>query len=279
MKLWVIGAGTMGAGIAQTFASGGFEVVLYDMNNEIVKKGYNNIENGLAKLVAKGKLTEQQKNETLDRLHITTDIAAAKDAAVVVEAVFENIEIKKELFKKLDSICDISTIFASNTSALSITEMATATNRAERFIGMHFFNPVPLMKLIEIIRGAETSNETFETIKNISIKIGKDPIEVNEAAGFVVNRLMIPMLNEAAGLLAEGVASREDIDKAMMLGANHPMGPFQLADMIGIDIVLSIMDILVAETGDNKYRAHPLIRKMVRAGFLGRKTGRGFYNY
>ncbi|SHF23094.1 3-hydroxybutyryl-CoA dehydrogenase [Caloramator proteoclasticus DSM 10124] len=279
MKVFVVGCGTMGSGIAQCFAQSGFSVVMYDTKDEYVERGYNLINKSLTKLVEKGKMDEDKKNSILNNITKSVNIEDAKDADLVVEAVFENIEVKKDIFSRLDVICKEDTVLATNTSSLSITEIAASTKRPEKVIGMHFFNPAPVMKLIEIIRGITTSDETFEKIKDISIKIGKDPVEVKESAGFVVNRLLIPMINEAVALLAEGVATAEDIDKAMKLGANHPMGPLELADFIGNDVNLAIMETLYNETGDSKYRPHPLLRKMVRAGYLGRKTGRGFYTY
>lgn len=279
MKVCVIGAGTMGAGIAQTFAAKGFEVLLCDIKEEFVEKGYNGINKGLTKLVEKGRMEEAVKNEIMGRIHKTVNTEDAKDSDLIVEAIIENMSIKKDLFKKLDEICNSETIFASNTSSLSITEMAAATKRPDKVIGMHFFNPAPVMKLVEIIRGIATSDETYNKTKEMAITIGKDPVEVKEAAGFVVNRILIPMINEAVGILAEGIASVEDIDKAMKLGANHPMGPLELADFIGNDVNLAIMETLYSETGDTKYRPHPYLRKMVRAGYLGRKTGKGFYDY
>lgn len=279
MKVCVVGAGTMGAGIAQVFASKGMDVVLCDVKEEFVDRGYNIINKGLTKLVDKGKIAQEAKDEILGRIHRTIDISDAKDSDLVVEAIIEKMDAKKELFKNLDDICKAETILASNTSSLSITEIAAATKRPDRVIGMHFFNPAPVMKLIEVIRGIATSDDTFNKIKEISVQIGKDPVEVKEAPGFVVNRILIPMINEAIGLLAEGIASAEDIDKAMKLGANHPMGPLELADFIGNDVNLAIMECLYNETGDSKYRPHPLLRKMVRANYLGRKTGKGFYDY
>lgn len=279
MKVCVIGAGAMGAGIAQTFAAKGFEVLLCDIKDEFVDRGYNGINKGLTKLVEKGKLEESAKNEIMGRIHKTINTQDAKDVDLVVEAIVENMTIKKELFKNLDEICKDETILASNTSSLSITEIAAATKRPDRVIGMHFFNPAPVMKLVEIIRGIATSDATFNMIKEMSTTIGKDPVEVKEAAGFVVNRLLIPMINEAAAILAEGIATASDIDKAMRLGANHPMGPLELADFIGNDVNLAIMETLYNETGDSKYRPHPYLRKMVRAGYLGRKSGKGFYDY
>lgn len=278
-KVFVLGAGTMGAGIVQTFAQNGFEVIVRDIKDEFVEKGLAGIEKNLSKLVAKGKMTEEAKAEISARISGTTDMKLAADCDLVVEAAIENMKIKKEIFAELDSICKSETILASNTSSLSITEVASATKRADKVIGMHFFNPAPVMKLVEVIRGAQTSQETFEAVKAASEAIGKSPVEVAEAPGFVVNRILIPMINEAVGIYAEGIASVEDIDTAMKYGANHPMGPLALGDLIGLDVCLAIMDVLYTETGDTKYRAHTLLRKYVRAGWLGRKSGKGFYDY
>jgi 3-hydroxybutyryl-CoA dehydrogenase len=278
-KIFVLGAGTMGAGIVQAFAQHGCEVIVRDIKDEFVDRGIAGIAKGLDKQVAKGKMSEADKEAILSRISGTTDMKLAADCDLVVEAAIENMKIKKEIFAELDGICKSETILASNTSSLSITEVASATKRPEKVIGMHFFNPAPIMKLVEVIRGAATSQETFNTVKEISEAIQKTPVEVAEAPGFVVNRILIPMINEATFILQEGVASVEDIDAAMKLGANHPMGPLALGDLIGLDVCLAIMDVLLTETGDSKYRASSLLRKYVRAGWLGRKSGKGFYDY
>ena len=279
MKVCVLGAGTMGAGIAQAFATKGYEVILRDIKDEFVDRGLAGIQKNLDRLVSKEKITEEVKEEILSRLTGTTDMSMAADCGLVIEAAVENMQIKKQIFAELDAVCGEDTILATNTSSLSITEVASATKRPDKVIGMHFFNPAPVMKLVEVIKGMATSEETFATVKEIAEKIGKEPVEVAEAPGFVVNRILIPMINEAFGILAEGIASPEDIDKAMMLGANHPMGPLALGDLVGLDVCLAIMDVLYNETGDTKYRAHSLMRKYVRAGWLGRKTKKGVYEY
>ncbi|HCQ89539.1 MULTISPECIES: 3-hydroxybutyryl-CoA dehydrogenase [unclassified Clostridium] len=278
-KICVLGAGTMGSGIAQAFATKGYEVIIRDIKDEFVSKGIAGIKKNLDKLVSKEKITAEKAEDILSRISGTTDMNLLDDVDLVVEAAVENMEIKKQIFGELDKICKPEAILATNTSSLSITEVAVATNRPDKVIGMHFFNPATMMKLVEIIRGMATSDETFNAIKELTMAMGKEPVEVAEAPGFVVNRILVPMINEAVGIFAEGIANAEDIDKAMMLGANHPMGPLALGDLIGLDVCLAIMDVLYKETGDTKYRAHSLLRKYVRAGYLGRKTGRGFHNY
>ena len=278
-KVVVIGGGTMGLDIAQVFARKGFDVVVRDIKDEIIQASEARLNKGLDKLVAKGKMDEAGKQAILDKMSFTTDLNAAADADLVVEAAIENLEIKKSIFAELDAICKPETILASNTSSISITAIAAATKRPDRFIGMHFFNPATVMKLVEVIRGANTSDETYKAIYGLSVEIGKEPVEVNEAPGFVVNKILIPMINEACDLLYTGVATAEGIDTAMKLGANHPMGPLALGDLVGLDVCLAIMDTLYNETHDPKYRASLLMRKMVRAGHLGRKTGKGFFDY
>ncbi|MBP3853035.1 MAG: 3-hydroxybutyryl-CoA dehydrogenase [Erysipelotrichaceae bacterium] len=275
-KIGVVGAGTMGQGIANAFASAGNQVTVVDVKLEWAENGVNKIFAGKDKLVAKGKITEEDAQAAKDNLK-AGDYEDLADCDLIVEAVLEQMPVKKELFQKLDEICKDDCIFGTNTSSLSITEIANGIKHP--VIGMHFFNPADRMKLVEVISGANTPVETKDAILDISKSIGKTPVEVNEGPGFVVNRILVPMINEATFILQEGIASVEDIDTAMQLGANHPMGPLALGDLIGLDIVCAIMDVLYNETGDSKYRASTLLRKMVRAGKLGRKTGIGFYDY
>jgi 3-hydroxybutyryl-CoA dehydrogenase len=278
-KIGVLGTGTMGAGIIQVLAQAGFEVVLRARRETSVEKGIATVTKNLEKLVAKEKITADEKDAVLARVKGSTDIAIVADADLIIEAATEEMESKKTLFKELDELCKPGTIIATNTSSLSITEIAAATGRPDKIIGMHFFNPVPAMKLVEIIKGIATSDETRDTILELTRTLGKTPVEVNEAPGFVVNRILIPMINEGIGILADGVAKAEDIDEAMKLGANHPIGPLALGDLVGLDVCLAIMEVLYSEFGDSKYRPHPLLKKMVRAGKLGRKSGEGFFEY
>ncbi|MDI9472174.1 MAG: 3-hydroxybutyryl-CoA dehydrogenase [Tissierellia bacterium] len=279
MKVGVIGSGTMGAGIAQILAQQGHEVVLNARRQTSVDGGIANIDRQLTRLVQRERMTQEDKDAVMARVSGTTVLEELKDVDLIIEAAAEEIESKKTLFKRLDEMLREDVIIATNTSSLSITEIASATSRPDKVIGMHFFNPVPVMKLVEVINGVGTSKETEEFVINLSKELGKTPVLVEEAPGFVVNRILVPMINEAVGILAEGIASAEDIDEAMKLGANHPIGPLALGDLIGNDVVLNIMDVLYGEFGDSKYRAHPLLRKMVRGGKLGRKTKQGFFDY
>ncbi len=278
MKIAVIGSGTMGAGIAQSMAAY-HQVVVRDINPDALKNAMEKIKKGYEKNVSKERMTKEEMEKAISNITLSPNIEDIKDCDLIIEAATENPKIKKSIFAELDEVCQEKTILASNTSSLSITDIGQATKRPEKVIGMHFFNPVPLMKLVEVISGQKTDTKVKETIINLAKEIGKTPVEVEEAPGFVVNRILIPMINEAIGIYAEGVASKEDIDTAMKLGANHPMGPLELGDLVGLDIVLAIMEVLYSEFADPKYRPHPLLKKMVRAGLLGRKTKEGFYKY
>lgn len=278
-KVMVIGSGQMGAGIAQVCAQSGFNVLLNDMNTEALEKGMKNIEKLLTRSVEKERISETDKTDTLNKLTPSNDLNDAQSVDLVIEAIVENMEVKAKVFGDLDQIAPKHAILATNTSSLSITEIAAKTNRPEQVIGMHYMNPVPVMKLVEIIRGLQTSDETYQAIEGMTGKLSKTPVEVNDTPGFAANRILMPMINEAVFALQEGVASVEDIDTVMKLGMNHPMGPLTLADFIGLDTCLYIMEVLHDGYGDSKYRPCPLLRKYVNAGWLGKKSGRGFYHY
>jgi len=278
-KIGVIGAGTMGHGIAQVFAQAGYDVKINDVTLEFITKGIARIEGNLSRSVEKGRISEIQKKQALSKIAPAPDLNDFKDRDLVVEAALEKIEVKSDVFRKLDKVCSNDTILASNTSSIPITELASLVSNPSRVAGMHFFNPVPIMKLVEIVSALQTSKDTVSRIQDVSSKLGKTAVVVKDSAGFVSNRILCPMINEAIFALEEGVASREDIDTVMKLGMSHPMGPLELADFVGLDIVLDVLEVLYREFQDSKYRASPLLRRMVQAGYLGRKSGRGFYEY
>ena len=275
----VVGAGTMGNGIAQTCAVRGYDVIMQDVSDEVVQKGLGSIQNSLGRLLGKEKISQADHDDALGRIQTATDISAMSGCYLVVEAASDYMDIKMGIFPRLNEICPDHTILASNTSSLSLTRIAAGSGRPDRVVGMHFFNPVPLMALVEVIRALQTSDETYNAIDSLARDLGKTPVSVKDSPGFVVNRMLVPMINEAAFILYEGLAQAEDIDAAMKLGAAHPMGPLTLADMIGLDVCLWVMDVLHQEFGDSKFRPRPLLKQMVDAGYLGRKSGRGFYDY
>lgn len=278
-KIAVIGFGTMGSGIAQVFVEAGYEVIAVEKQEELFTRGLQQIQRNWERSIEKGRLNVEKKTQIEQLLTITTNWNKLKDAEFIIEAISENVDLKKEVFKEISQVVSENAIIASNTSGLSITEIASVVNNPSRVIGCHFFNPVPVMKLVELIRGYDTSEQTYEKTKEIVLSLGKESIEVNESPLFAVNRILVPMINEAIFVLQEGVASAEDIDRGMKLGANHPIGPLALADLIGLDTLLFVQDSLYENTQDSKYRSAPLLRKLVRAGHLGRKTGKGFFEY
>jgi len=278
-KIGVIGAGTMGHGIALVAAKAGYTVVIRDIKQDFVDAGLSKVEKFLTKSVEKGKMKANEKDQILKKITGTTKLQDLHDADLVIEAIFENVQVKKEVFQELDKVCKKDTVFASNTSTIPITDLASATKRPDQFIGMHFMNPVPIMKLVEVIRGLRTSDTTAHLIMQLSEKMGKIPVEVNDGPGFVSNRVLFAMINEAIFCLQDGTGSAESIDSVMKLGMNHPMGPLELADLIGLDVSLGILNVLYDGFNDSKYRPCPLLKKMVQAGYLGRKSGKGFYEY
>ena len=278
-KIGVVGAGTMGSGISQVCALNGFHVTMQDISEPLVERGLAVIEKSLARLLDREKISAEEKDASADRIKATTDLALLSDCDLVVEAATENMDLKIEIFEQLNNICAPTAILASNTSSLSLTRLASSSGRPDKVIGMHFFNPVPMMALVEIIRALQTSDETFRSTDEFTRSLGKTPVSVKDSPGFVVNRMLVPMINEATFILYEGLATAEEIDAAMKLGAGHPMGPLALADMIGIDVCLYVMNILLDEFGDSKFRPCPLLKQMVAAGYLGRKSGKGFFDY
>ncbi len=278
-KVGIVGSGTMGSGIAQLVAASGYQVVLIDLNDELLKKAVSRVNKNLSRLVEKEKIKDDVKQQIVSRIKTSTNLDELGDCDLVIEAVSENINIKKQLFEKLDTILKKDCIIASNTSTLPIIQLATITSRPENVVGIHFFNPAPVMKLVEIIKSLTTSQQTAQKAEKFVLSLGKDPVVTKDRPGFIVNRILLPMLNEAVFALEEGMGTAQDIDKAMKLGTNHPMGPLELIDLIGLDVILDILDVLFEEFKDSKYRAAPLLRQMVRAGHLGRKSGRGFHDY